>query len=158
MSTATQWGLPPEFAPVRFPISDDAKAAVRPLLTAGDPVVISLANDEGGIAVVGTPQKLLVVKLSELGAGAAGVKVREFPWQGIERIVATPLSFQLKIALHYRSSNKGRTVEVGRRAKLADAAVENLAGFDLDNGNAIVAAMMQIWESRREPDSDNILD
>ena len=157
MSNATRWGLPPEFTPLRFPISDEAKAAVRPLLTAGDPVVISLANDEDAIALIGTPQRLLVVKLSALGAGAAGVKVREFPWEGIERIVATPLSFQLKIALHYRSSN-GRTVEVGRRAKLADAAVENLAGFDLDNGNAAVAAMLQIWESRREPNADNILD
>ena len=157
MSNATKWGLPPEFAPARFPISDDAKAAVRPLLTAGDPVVISLANDEDAIALVGTPQRLLVVKISALGAGAAGVKVREFPWQGIARIVATPLSFQLKIALHYRSSNNGRTVEVGRRAKLADAAVENLAGFDLEQGNAVFAAMLQIWESKRERDENDIL-
>ncbi len=158
MSNATQWGLPPDFTPVRFPISDEAKAAVRSLLGQSDPVVISLANDEDAIAIIGTPTRLLVVKLSALGAGAAGVKVREFPWEGIERIVATPLSFQLKIALHYRSSNNGRTVEVGRRAKLADAAVENLAGFDLDNGTAVVAAMTQIWESQREPDADNILD
>jgi len=158
MSDVTQWGLPPEFTPVRFPIPDDAKIAVRPLLGQGDPVVISLANDEDALALVGTPQRLLVVKLSALGAGAAGVKVREFPWEGITRIVATPLSFQLKIALHYRTSNNGRTVEVGRRAKLGDAAVENLAGFDLDNGNAVLAAMMQIWESKRERDADDILD
>ena len=157
MNNATQWALPADFAPVRYEVSDDTKAAVRPLLTAGDPVVLSLTNDEGGIALVGTPQKLLVVKLSELGAGAAGVKVTEFPWEGIERIVATPLSFQLKIALHYRTSN-GRTVEVGRRAKLGKAAVENLAGFDLDKGNEIVAAMSQIWESRREGETDNLLD
>ena len=158
MNNATQWDLPADFEPVRYPVSDDAKAAVRPLLTAGDPVVLSLTNDEGGIALVGTPQKLLAIKLSELGAGAAGVKVREFPWEGIERIVATPLSFQLKIALHYRTSNNGRTVEVGRRAKLGKAVVENLAGFDLDKGNELVAAMMQIWESRREGESDNLLD
>ena len=158
MSDVTKWGLPPEFTPVRFPIPDDAKAAVRPLLGQGDPVVISLANDEDAIALVGTPGRLLVVKISELGAGAAGIKVREFPWEGIARIVATPLSFQLKIALHYRSSNNGRTVEVGRRAKLADAAVENLAGFDLEQGNAALAAMMQIWESRREKDENDILE
>ena len=153
MSSATQWGLPPEFAPVRFPIPDDAKAAVRPLLGEAEPVVISLANDEDAIALVGTPQRLLVVKLSGLAAGAAGVSVREFPWEGITRIVATPLSFQLKIALHFRSSN-GRTVEVGRRAQLGKAGVDNLAGFDLDNGNAALAAMMQIWESKRD---DNLL-
>ena len=158
MSNATQWGLPPEFTPVRFPLSDEAKAAVRPLLGQGDPVVISLANDEDAIALVGTPTRLLVIKLSELGAGAAGVKVREFPWEGITRIVATPLSFQLKIALHYRSSNNGRTVEVGRRAKMGEAAVENLAGFDLDNGNAILTAMMQIWDNKREKDENDILD
>ena len=158
MSNAIQWGLPPEFAPARFPIPDDAKAAVRPLLKAGDPVVISLANDEDAVILIGTPQQLLVVKISELGAGAAGVKVREFPWQGIARIVATPLSFQLKIALHYRLSNNGRTVEVGRRARLADAAVENLAGFDLEQGNVVLVAMMQIWESKRERDENDILD
>ena len=153
MSNAAQWGLPPEFSPARFPIPDDAKAAVRPMLGEAEPVVISLANDENAIALVGTPQRLLVVKLSGLSAGAAGVNVREFPWEGIARIVATPLSFQLKIALHFRSSN-GRTVEVGRRAHLGKANVENLAGFDLDNGNAAVAAMMQIWESKRD---DNLL-
>ena len=153
MSNAAQWGLPPEFSPARFPIPDDAKAAVRPMLGGAEPVVISLANDENAIALVGTPQRLLVVKLSGLSAGAAGVNVREFPWEGIARIVATPLSFQLKIALHFRSSN-GRTVEVGRRAHLGKANVENLAGFDLDNGNAAVAAMMQIWESKRD---DNLL-
>lgn len=153
MSSAAQWGLPPGFAPVRFPISDDAKAAVRPLLAESEPVVISLANDEDAIALVGTPQRLLVVKLSGLSAGAAGVAVREFPWAGITRIVATPLSFQLKFALYFRSSN-GRTVEVGRRAQLGKAGVENLAGFDLDKGNAVLAAMMQIWESQRD---DNLL-
>lgn len=158
MSNATQWGLPPEFSPVRFPIPDEAKAVVRPLLGSAEPVIISLANDEDALILVGTPQRLLVVKLNALGAGAAGVKVREFPWQGIARIVATPLSFQLKIALHYRTSNNGRTVEVGRRAKLGDAAVENLAGFDLESGNAALAAMLQIWESKRETDADNILD
>ena len=47
--------------------------------------------------------------------------------------------------------------EVGRRAKLGKAAVENLAGFDLDKGNEMVAAMMKIWQSRREGESDNLL-
>ncbi len=153
MSNATQWGLPADFTPARFPIPDEAKAAVRPLLTPGDPVVISLANDEDAIVLAGTPQRLLVVKLSGLSAGASGVAVREFPWEGITRIVATPLSFQLKIALHFRSSN-GRTIEVGRRAQLGKAGVENLAGFDLDNGNTVLAAMMKIWESKRD---DNLL-
>ena len=153
MSNAAQWGLPADFTPARFPIPDEAKTAVRPLLTPGDPVVISLANDEDALILVGTPQRLLVVKLSGLSAGAAGVAVREFPWEGITLIVATPLSFQLKIALHFRSSN-GRTVETGRRAQLGRAGVENLAGFDLENGNTVLAAIMQIWESKRD---DNLL-
>ena len=153
MSNASSWGLPADFTPVRFPIPDAAKAAVRPLLDEAEPVVISLANDEDALVLVGTPQRLWVVKLSGLAAGVAGVAAREFPWEGISRIVATPLSFQLKIALHFRSSN-GRTIEVGRRAQLGRAGVENLAGFDLDNGQAALSAMMKIWESKRD---DNLL-
>ena len=84
--------------------------------------------------------------------------MREFPWEGIARIVATPLSFQLKIALHFRSSNNGRTVEVGRRAQIGRrAVVENLAGFDLEQRpGRRLTAIMQIWEGQREPDEDDI--
>ncbi len=153
MNTPAAWNLPADFVPFRQPVSDEVKATVRPMLGENEPVILSLTNDEGGLTLVGTPLRLLSIKTGELGAGAAGVKVRDFPWEGITRIVSTPLSFQLKIALHFRSTN-GRTVEVGRRAQLAKAQIENLAGFDLDKGNALVAAMMQIWESKRD---DNLL-
>ena len=148
MSTSPDWNLPPDFAPVRFPIPDAAKTAVRPLLGADEPVVVSLANDDDAVVLLGTPRNLWVVKLGALSAGAAGVNVRPFPWEGLERIVITSLSVQLKIALHFRSSN-GRTVEVGKRAQLGQPFVENLAGFDGDNGQIAARALLQIWEHQR---------
>lgn len=151
------WDLPPDFAPVRYPVSEEVKTIVRPLLGANEPVIVSLTNDEDAIALLATPDRLLAIKIGGLSAGAAGVNVREFPWAGLTNIVTTQVGLQMKVALHFRSSN-GRTVEVGRRAQLGKPAVENLAGFDAQMGGAACAALTQIWNHKGAHQSDNLLD
>lgn len=150
------WNLPPHFVPVRFPISDAVKNVVRPLLGANEPVIVSLTNDEDAITLLATPERVFAVKIGGLSAGAQGVTVREFPWEGLTNIVVTPLSFQLKVALHFRSSN-GRTVEVGRRAQMGKPAVENLAGFDAEKGGQACAAIISIWNHKRGDDPNSLL-
>ena len=146
------WNLPPDFVPVCYPVSDEVKAIVRPLLGAAEPVIISLTNDEDAIALLATPDRVLSVKIGGLSAGATGVAVREFPWDGLTEIVATQLGLQMKLALHFRTSN-GRTVEVGRRAHLGKPAVENLAGFDAETGHAVCAALLLVWNHKRQTHS-----
>ncbi|MBW3635220.1 MAG: hypothetical protein KY445_01985 [Armatimonadetes bacterium] len=148
MDIAQQWGLPPEFVPVRYAISDDAKNALRGVLQAGEPVIVSIANEGDTVSIVATPQRLFTVKTAQYGAGAAGASVKEFPWAGIFDIVMTPMTLNLKIAVHYRS-NDGRKAEVGRRAMLAKPAVENLMPFELVGGEEVFRALLQIWNSRR---------
>lgn len=148
MDSSQQWGLPPDFSPARFTISDEVKAALRARLTPGDPVVISIANESDTVSIVATPGCLWTVKTGSLGAGAAGVSIREYPWEGLTNIVQTPMTHNLKIALHFRS-NDGRTVEVGRRAMLAKPAVENLMPFESEAGAEVCRALLQIWNTRR---------
>jgi len=149
MSNAAQWGLPPDFAPARYAIPDEAKNVVRGLLQPNEPVIISIGNEGDTIALVATPYRVLVIKTSALGAGAAGANVREFPYEGIERIVMRPQTINLTLALHYRTSN-GRTVEVGRRARMAKPAVDNLMAFELAAGEEVYAALQKVWEFKRE--------
>jgi hypothetical protein len=149
MSNAIQWGLPPEFVPVRYAIPDEAKHLVRDLLQPNEPVIISIGNEGDTVSLVATPYRVMVVKTASLGAGASGGSVREFPYEGIERIVMRPQSINLTLALHYRTSN-GRTVEVGRRARLAKPAVDNLMAFELVAGQEVYEALLSIWEFKRE--------
>ncbi len=148
MDSAQQWGLPPGFAPARYAISDEVKAALRGRLTAGDPVIVSIANESDTVSIVATPGRLFTVKTGGLGAGATGVAVREYPWDSIQNMVQTPMTHNLKIAVHFRS-NDGRTIESGRRAILAKPAVENLMPFEIEAGTEVFSALMQIWNARR---------
>lgn len=148
MDVAEQWGLPPGFAPVRYSISDDAKNALRGRLPAGEPVIISISNEGDTVAIVATPSRLFSVKTGALGAGAAGVNVREFPWEGVFNFVAMPMTHNLKIAVHFRSSD-GKKVEVGRRAMLAKPAIENLMPFEIEAGQQVFQALLQIWNYRK---------
>jgi hypothetical protein len=148
MDMAEQWGLPPGFAPVRYIISDDAKNALRGRLPAGEPVVISISNEGDTVAIVATPSCLFSVKTGSLGAGAAGASIREYPWEGVFNLVVTPMTHNLKIAVHFRSSD-GRKVEVGRRAMMAKPAVENLMPFEIEAGQQVFRALLQIWNYKR---------
>jgi hypothetical protein len=140
--------LPPEFVPARYMISDEVKAALRPLLNAGEPVLVSIANESDTVSIVATPQRLFTVKTGALGSGAAGIAIREYPWLGVFDIVQTPMTHSLKIAVHFRSNN-GKVVEVGRRALLAKPAVENLMPFENQSGSEVCRALLQLWNLAR---------
>ncbi len=148
-------GLAPNFVPVRYTISDDAKNALRSVLQASESVIVSIANEDDTVSIVATPQRLFAVKTAQYGVGAAGVSVKEFPWAGVFDIVMAPMTLNLEIAVHYRS-NDGRKAEVGRRAMLAKPAVENLMPFELVAGEEVFRALLQIWNSSRA-EADNAL-
>ena len=144
MDVAEQWGLPPGFRPVRYVISDAAKAALRGVLGPNEPVIISISNEGDSVAIVGTPFRVFTVKTSELGgSGVSGANVKEFPWEGIQDIVLGPLSLNVKISLVYRSSD-GRIVATGRKAALAKEHTDHLMAFEKVGGTEIFRALLQV--------------
>lgn len=152
--TAARWGLPADFAPVRYPIDGEVKEVLRPLLSAGEPVLVTLSNIEGTVSVVATPQHLFAIRSGDAIAGVTGFAVREFPWAGITKLVLQQAGTHLKFAIGFRSSN-GRTVEVGRRAALGKDAVENLMPFESASGHETFAAIYQLWEFfKNAPDEE----
>jgi len=148
MSIAEQWGLPADFQPVRFDIMDDVKSVMRDVLNTNEPVIVSLTNRSGTITLLATPQRFFSVKTGELsGAGVTGCLVKEYPWAGINRLVGQQAATNLRIAIHYRTSN-GTDVEVGRRAAMGKPAVDTLTPFDLEKGRQALDAIIVIWQSK----------
>jgi hypothetical protein len=145
---ATQWGLPPGFQPVRYPVSDDVKSLIRDLLNTNEPVIVSIANEDGTISLIGTPQRLFSVRTGAT-AGVTGFNVREFPWEGITSLVRQSGSLNVKIVVSYRTTGDGRTVEVGRRAAMGRPAVDNLMPFETATGTAVFEAIHSIWQHKR---------
>lgn len=142
---ASRWGLPPEFVPVRFPVPDDVKDVMRSVLLPNEPVVVSLSNESNTISVVATPQRLFSIKSGGVVAGVTGAHVKEFPWEGVTNLRLQQVSLNVKFAVHFKSSNGGRTCEVGQRARLAQDATENLMPFETNAGNQVFGALWQIW-------------
>ena len=140
--------LPANFVPARYAVSDEVKAALQPLFGVNEPVLVSISNESDTIAIVATPQRMWTVKTGALGAGATGVALREYPWEAVFNIVQTPMTHNLKIAIHFRSNN-GKTIEVGRRALLAKPAIENLMPFENQSGSEVYEALLQLWNAFR---------
>lgn len=149
LPNASRWGLPNEFVPVRFAIADEIKQLLRPMLGAGEPAVVTLANIEGVVTLVGTPQRLFVVRSGEASAGVTGFSSREFPWLSVTKLTLAHGGQSVKLMVGFRTSN-GRTAEVGRRAAMGRDAVENALGFDSAQGNAAFGALHQIWQHVRQ--------
>ena len=142
---AVLWGLPEGFQPVRYPIPDAAKEVLRPLLTANEPVLVTLANEGNTITLVATPLRVLSVKTGEQVAGAAGAAVKEYPYEGITDMKIQSAAINVKIAIHFKTTNKGRTVEVGQRAKLAKDHVDNIMPFESTAGAEAFKAIYDVW-------------
>jgi len=154
MNIAEKWGLPADFQPTRFPIIQDVKEALREVLQANEPVIVSITNRAGTITLLATPWRIFSVKIGGLsGVGVTGCKVKEFPWEGVTNLVAQHAADNLKIAVHYRTSN-GERVETGIRAALGKPAVDHLAAFDLENGTQAFNAINSIWQYKRQESND----
>ncbi len=149
---ALRWGLPPGFVPVRSAIADEVKVLLRPMLNAGEPAVVTLANVEEAVTLIGTPQRLFVVRTGDVAAGATGASVRELPWAGVTKLTLSHTCQNVKLAIGFRTSN-GRTAEVGRRAVMGRDAVENVLGFEAAQGQAAFAALHQIWQHVKATES-----
>ena len=155
ISDAARWGLPEGFVPVRFAIADEIKELLRPLLNAGEPAVVTLANIEGVVTLVGTPQRLFVVRSGQASAGVTGFSAREFPWEGVTKFTLAHAGAAVKLSVGFRTSN-GRTAEVGRKAAMGRDATENALGFEAGQGQEAFAALHQIWQHVRQAGQANI--
>ena len=144
MDISEKWGLPPGFAPVRFGISDDTKNAVRPILGAGEPVIVSLQNEEETVALLATPGRMLSVKAQEMGVNAGASLVKSFPWPSVFDVTLRPQASTITIVVEYPTTDNGKTVEVGVRAKLAKTKQDVFAGFPKDEGEAVYRTLLQI--------------
>ncbi len=153
MDISEKWGLPPGFAPVRFEVSDDAKAAVRPILGAGEPVILSLQNEEETVALIGTPGRVLSVRAQEMGVNAGASLVKSFPWPGVFELTMRPQAGTVSLVIEYPTTDGGKTVEVGVRAKLAKTKQDVFAGFPKEEGEAVFRAMLQVsnWKKAHPP-------
>ena len=143
--TATKWGLPPDFEPVRTPIPEEAKQVLRPMLEANEPVLVTISNEGNSITLIATPLRVLSVKTGGAQAGATGASVKEYPYEGITDMKIQSAAINVKIALHFKTTNNGRTVEVGHRAKLAKDHVDNIMPFESVGGAEAFKAIYDIW-------------
>ncbi len=142
---AVLWGLPPDFEPVRQPIPDAAKQVLLPMLAADEPVLVMIANEGNSITLVATPLRVLSVKTGDVQAGATGASVKEYPYEGITDMKIQSAAINVKIALHFKTTNNGRSVEIGHRAKLAKDHVDNLMPFESTAGAEAFKAIYDIW-------------
>lgn len=140
---AARWGLPPGFAPIRFPISQQVKDVVRDLLGANDPVIISLSNESDTIAIIATPQRLLTARTGAT-AGVTGCTIRDFPYEAITNLTLQQAALNVKISIGFRSAD-GRTPEVGVRARMGKPTVEHLMPFETNAGTQVFEALHAIW-------------
>ena len=144
VDAVARWGLPPGFAPVRFPVSDDVKSIVRDLLSAGEPVVVSLANEGDSISIIATPHRFFSIRTGQT-AGVTGCTVREYAWPAITNMTLQQAALNVKIGINFRSTDGGRTAEVGRRAAFGKPATDNLMPFEPAAGAQAFEAIQSIW-------------
>jgi len=153
MDISEKWGLPPGFCPVRFVVSEDAKNAVRGVLGAGEPVIVSLQNAEETVALIATPGRVLSVKAQEMGVNAGASLIKSFPWPSVFDLTMRPQASGVTLVIEFPTNDGGKTAEVGIRAKLAKTKQDVFAGFDKEEGEAAYRAMLQIcnWKKAHPP-------
>ena len=149
MDTSEKWGLPPGFSPVRFSIPDDAKNAVRGELGAGEPVIVSLCNEDEVVTLLATPERVISIRVQEMGVNAGQAQLKSFPWSGLFDITMRPQAATVSLVLEYRTSDNGKTVEVGKRAQLGKAKSDTFAPFSKNEGEAVFRALLQVWNWKK---------
>jgi hypothetical protein len=150
MDASQKWGLPPDFAPVRYAIPDHAKIAVRALLGADEPVIVSLSNEEELVSIVATPERIITVRAQELGVGAGTSQVKSFPWPSVFDLTLRPQLHTATLVIEYRTSDGGKTVEIGRRALLAKPKSDTFLGFQKAAGEDAFRALLQVWNWKKQ--------
>lgn len=154
MATPSSSDLPADFAPVRYAIPDEAKNALRGRVTAEDPILVTLSNEGQTASLVATANRLFVIKTGQMGMNTLGgsvtpsAQIREFPWEGVTHFTMTPMTYNVKFTLSYRTSN-GKTVEVGIRARMGKPASEHVAAFETVAAEEAFAALTQLWNLKR---------
>ena len=147
---AARWGLPDDFEPVRFPIDDEIKDVLRPLLEPGEAVIVTATNEGNAITLIATNKRIFTVRSGGANAGVTGFTTREFLYEAITdmRLQSAPLN--VSIALHFQSKDNGRTAEIGQKAKFAKPAVDKLMAFESNSGTLAFEAIHTIWHWKRQ--------
>lgn len=145
---STKWGLPAGFQPVRFAINDQVKQIIRGLLGANEPVIVTVANESDNVAIVATTQRVFTVRTGQ-GAGVTGVTTREFPWEAITDMRLTQMGTNVKIAIHFKSKDGGRTAETGKRAAFGKDATDELKPFETNAGTTAFEAIHVVYHFQK---------
>ena len=145
-SNAASWGLPEDFVPARFPIGDEEKELIRGMLGAGEPVLVTLANESNTTTIVATLARLFTIRSGQ-GAGVTGFTVREFPWAAISDMRLQQMGTNIKMAVHFKSRDNGRTAELGAKAGFAKDAVDELKPFESNAGTQCFEAIHTLWHT-----------
>ena len=145
---AIAWGLPAEFEPIRYAIPALAVYVVRPLLEADEPVLVTVSNEGDSISIVATPTRLFSIKTGGSQAGVTGATVKEYPYEGVTDLKIQSAAINVKIVVHFKSTNNGRTVETGHRAKMAKDSTDNLMPFESTAGAQAFKAIYDVWVSK----------
>lgn len=132
---------PPSMPALRFPLTGNLAAWVQRNIPPEEEILFSLENEEHTTALVGTSQRLLVLRGNPLIGGWEGVNVKVYPYASIAEVRYTLGPLNAKIQLHVHTY-LGKP-EVGRRARLGQITVENFAPFDSDKA-------VQVCETLRE--------
>jgi polysaccharide biosynthesis transport protein len=158
-----RWGLPAGFQPVRHPIADDVKEAVRPLLDTSHPVVISAATQDHAAAVIATRQYLFLTRrgatLGTPDGTGSGIEVCQVPWADVTHLALQVAPDQVDIAIHFRRGDAdGIGISNGhgadRRTSPAEQPtsrkdiVEELKPFETVAGMQAFQAMQAIWRDQ----------
>ena len=147
---ATHWGLPEDFEPIRYPIDDEIKEVLRPLMAPDETVIVTAANEGNSITLVATNLRVMSIRSGGATAGVTGFTVRDFIYEAITdmRLQAAPLN--VSIALHFQSKDNGRSAEIGQKAKFGKPATDKLMAFETNAGTMAFEAIHSVWHWKKQ--------
>lgn len=147
---ATRWGLPEDFEPVRFPIDEEIKDVLRPLMAPDEAVIVTASNEGNSISLIATTQRVFTIRSGGPTAGVTGFTTRDFTYEAITDMRLQQAPLNVSIALHFQSKDGGRTAEVGQKAKFGKPAVDKLMAFETNAGTLAFEAIHTIWHWKKQ--------